>query len=219
MPKTRSSSDFSDYAPVADRIALFWEKHPEGRILTDLISREKGEITFCARIYRNVGDDQPCATGWAAELIGDGDINEVACLENTETSAVGRALANLGFLASRLRPSAEEMAKVTRVRARASGASPDRYPLYSPSPKIVRERQPVDDDLQTRANMASDALRLIAEVERAGISPDEVKVARDALRNVGVTRDTIEKIERTLRAWLDRNRNTSSAGDDSAAPA
>ena len=68
-------------------------------------------MIFRAAVFRAAEDREPAATGWAAERVGDGEVNAVACLENTETSAIGRALANLGFLASRLRPSAEEVAK------------------------------------------------------------------------------------------------------------
>jgi len=214
MPKTLQNADFSDYAPVADRIALFWEKHPLGRIVTELVSRENGEITFRARVYRSLEDRAAAATGWASELLGDGDINEVACLENTETSAVGRALANLGFTASRLRPSAEEMAKVARARSRLGNSGGDRYPRSSNPPRIVREARSIDEDLQTRANMAADALRLVAEVERAGIAPEEMKAARDTLTSVHTTRETIEKIERTLRKWLDEHRGSASSGED-----
>ena len=37
------------------------------------------------------------ATGWAEELRGSNPVNKMACIENTETSAYGRALANLGI--------------------------------------------------------------------------------------------------------------------------
>src|SRR5689334_24400132 len=119
MSKTEfGRDDLSDYALVADRITLFYERYPDGRIVTELHSRADREITFRALVYRSAADAQPAATGWASEREGDGEINRVACLENTETSAVGRALANLGFTASRFRPSAEEMAKAARARAR-----------------------------------------------------------------------------------------------------
>ena len=109
--------DLSAYALVADRITLFDEKYPAGRIVTELVSRTEREVTFRALVFRAPEDTQPAATGWASEREGDGRINEVACLENTETSAVGRALANLGFAASNRRPSREEMEKAARQRA------------------------------------------------------------------------------------------------------
>lgn len=124
MPKTDAQFDPALYAPVADRIQLFYERYPTGRLVTELVSRHDGETVFRALAYRDDADPHPAATGWAAERVGDGEINAVACLENTETSAIGRALANLGFLASRLRPSAEEVAKASRSRPRL-GAEPD----------------------------------------------------------------------------------------------
>lgn len=118
MPKTDRTFNPDGYATVAERITLFYEKHPAGRIQTELVSRDDGEITFKALVYRDLADATPAATGWASERVGDGEINTVACLENTETSAIGRALANLGFTASTRRPSREEMEKAERARRR-----------------------------------------------------------------------------------------------------
>ena len=84
-------------------------------------STRSSEIVFRPPSTARPRTAEPAATGWAAERVGDGEVNAVACLENTETSAIGRALANLGFLASRLRSSAEEVAKVDRARARLGG--------------------------------------------------------------------------------------------------
>jgi hypothetical protein len=119
MAKTRlGDPGLADYAPVSDRITLFYQRYPAGRIVTQLHSRTEREVTFRALVFRGADDRRPAATGWASEREGDGEVNAVACLENTETSAIGRALANLGFLASRLRPSAEEVARVVRARPR-----------------------------------------------------------------------------------------------------
>ena len=200
MPKTHGATDLSSYALVAERIALFHQKHPKGQILTDLISRENGEITFRARIYRDVSDRRPAATGWASEVIGDGEINEIACLENTETSAVGRALANLGFTASRARPSAEEMLKVARARARLDTAR------QMAKPRMVKETP--SDQRPDAPTLISDALLLATELERAGISPDKIREAREALTASDVAVEKVERIERTLRRWLQEHRQS-----------
>ena len=101
MPKTTLPFDSGAYAPVAERIALFYERHSTGRIVTELVERGV-VVVFKALVYRAAEDISPAATGWASERVGDGEINAVACVENTETSAIGRALANLGFTASSL---------------------------------------------------------------------------------------------------------------------
>src|SRR5919199_853052 len=125
MPKAGPSFSAGEYVLVADRIALFYERFPHGRIITELVSRSEREVTFKALVYRSPEEREPAATGWASEREGDGDVNLVACLENTETSAIGRALANLGFTASRRRPSLEEMAKAERALQAHAGAITD----------------------------------------------------------------------------------------------
>src|SRR6476620_3363242 len=101
MPKSDSTIPLDDYAPVADRIELFYSRFPDGRITSKLLPRTDLEIVVKAFVYRHAEDTLPAATGLASERIGDGEVNMYACLENTETSAIGRALANLGFSASR----------------------------------------------------------------------------------------------------------------------
>jgi len=62
--------DLSDYALVADRITLFYQRFPAGRIVTELYSRTEREITFRALVYRGAADTEPAATGWASERVG-----------------------------------------------------------------------------------------------------------------------------------------------------
>jgi hypothetical protein len=208
MPKLITS--LADYAPVADRIALFYQKHSLGQILTDLVSRQDGEITFRARVYRTPDDRRPCATGWASEFVGDGEVNEVACLENTETSAVGRALANLGFTASRLRPSNEEMMKVARTRARAAGSVGDAYQSVSVAPRVVSEKHSAESNMQLRADMAADAMQLVAALERLGVPAEELLEARETLSSIKTPMSTIERVERSLRRSLEHLRSSQS---------
>jgi hypothetical protein len=199
MPKTNGQTDLGAYALVADRITLFKQAHPNGQILTDLKSRDEKQITFRARVYREPSDTRPSATGWASEIIGDGEINEVACLENTETSAVGRALANLGFTASRARPSAEEMLKATRARTRIDTARQTQRPM------MVRDGAP-SESATSRDIVFADAMFLVDELERAKVLPDKVREAKEALRAEEISIEKIERIERTLRRWLQDHR-------------
>jgi hypothetical protein len=63
------------------------------------------------------------ATGWAEEIRGQGNVNKTSHLENCETGAVGRALANAGLSGSDFtkRPSREEMGKVQRMTESGGG--------------------------------------------------------------------------------------------------
>lgn len=134
-----------------------------GRIVTELVERSERGIVFRAVIFRSADERRPAATGWASEREGDGEINTVACLENTETSAIGRALANLGFTASRQRASAEEMAKVDRERLRrASAPLRDFLALVHTA---ERAGWPADSAAALRARASGDGLRVPERTE------------------------------------------------------
>ena len=66
------------------------------------------EVVFRAELYLP-GGDLPVATGYAHEVRGSSPVNRTSHVENCETSAVGRALANYGMSAKGTRPSREEM--------------------------------------------------------------------------------------------------------------
>ena len=113
-----------DYETVEERLKRFWadKNHADARIVTvnhtTPADRERGVWVVEARIYLdtlNHADDLPKATGWAFEIDGAGMANKTSALENCETSAIGRALANLG-LSGNKRASREEMEKVQRAQ-------------------------------------------------------------------------------------------------------
>lgn len=201
MPKYEMVLDAGEYAPVADRIRLFYTRYPTGRILTRLISRTRYEITVQAFVYRSVDEQRPSASGLASERIGDGDVNTVACLENTETSAVGRALANLGLTASSQRPSREEIDKANRERARRVAENAP-APRVGPPPSLT-SRAPTAGGaaMQRRADRMMDALDLVGQAERAGLSPKRARRLRIALTETAASTATIERVERVVRSW------------------
>lgn len=103
-----------DYEPVADRITKFWDKFPNGRILTEIKLINETEVVIQASIYTDRDDARPAAVDWAHETRGSSNINRASFLENCSTSAIGRGLATLGFSTSK-RASREEMRKVQIV--------------------------------------------------------------------------------------------------------
>jgi hypothetical protein len=106
--------NLADYEPVDSRIHKFWAEHPDGTILTEDVStdfdRTAGRWVFKASI---ITGGLVRATGYAAEIDGQGNVNRTSVVENAETSAIGRALANFGYSGNK-RASREEMEKVQR---------------------------------------------------------------------------------------------------------
>ena len=202
MPKVSESVPLPEYAPVAERIVQFHERFPEGRITTRLVRRTKDEVIFRAAVYRHRDERLPAATGWAAEREGDGEINTVACLENTETSAIGRALANLGFTASRERPSAEEMAKASRSRVRAAAEQSVQAGVYRfarSSGVLPRHDLP---NGSTPDPLVADLCALITRAERTGLRAPRAARWREVVASGTLSRETLLRCERRLRLWI-----------------
>jgi len=107
--------NLDDYEPVAARHARWLADHPNGRTITHMISAPGADICVIrAELWL---EDICIATGFAEEVRGAGNVNRTSHVENCETSAVGRALANAGYAGSDVnkRPSREEMSKVQRM--------------------------------------------------------------------------------------------------------
>lgn len=101
-----------NYEEVKDRIPKFWAEHPAGGILTELVAFDDlGYIVKATLIDEN---GKAVATGLAQENVTSSGVNKTSALENCETSAIGRALANANYSTGKNRPSREEMEKVER---------------------------------------------------------------------------------------------------------
>ena len=105
--------DLSNYETVEDRIDAFYKDNQDGRILTEIHTLTADKVIFKALVY--VGDIL-VATGFAYEKEGSSPVNKTSHIENAETSAIGRALANYNYAKKGARPSREEMEKVVRMQ-------------------------------------------------------------------------------------------------------
>jgi hypothetical protein len=108
--------NLADYETVEVRLEKFIKDYPDFRIATELEVVEKGRYIVKAYLYKDSKDAISWTTGYAEETISERGVNSTSALENCETSAIGRALANAGYAAKGKRPSREEMSKVVTPR-------------------------------------------------------------------------------------------------------
>lgn len=104
--------NLEDYETVEERLIKFWKEHPDGQIHTKVLEHTTGRFIVEASIYRTEADARPWTTGLAEETVQGRGVNATSALENCETSAIGRALANAGYATKGKRASREEMTKV-----------------------------------------------------------------------------------------------------------
>ena len=120
--------NLEDYETVEERIKRFYAEYPDGRLSTEwessyTVTGEQGQRNIWvvkAYAYLTAGDQANKlhkATGYAFEIDGTGGANQTSALENAETSAIGRALANMA-LSGNKRASREEIQKVVRSDSR-----------------------------------------------------------------------------------------------------
>jgi hypothetical protein len=159
--------NLEDYETVEERLVKFWKDHPDGRISTTIIEHTLQRFIVQAAIYRTEVDAQAWTTGFAEETVSTRGVNSTSALENCETSAIGRALANAGYVTKGKRPSREEMAKV-------KAAEPKGF-TEKLNDKII---MPVEDDAWT--------VKAVAPVASAA---DAVALVQDVLGGTTIDKD------------------------------
>lgn len=110
-----------DYKTVAKRVDEFRQEHKqELAIITSIISRDDKTVVMKAEIINR--DGWVIATGYAEESRTASQINRTSALENCETSAIGRALANFGLGGGEY-ASADEVANAINQQGASKGKS------------------------------------------------------------------------------------------------
>ena len=113
--------NLADYQTVAERLDEALKEHGDMRVITSLEHTERLDgrpVQYVMKAEIWLGTTL-VSTGWAEEIVGNSPVNKTSALENCETSAIGRALANFGFQGknpSATRPTRSEMEKVERSR-------------------------------------------------------------------------------------------------------
>lgn len=108
--------NLDNYETVEQRLAKFWEEFPNGQVFTSIHHYDENRVVFKAEVYRDIADPRPVATGFAEEVRDASPVNRTSHVENAETSAIGRCLANWKYASkTQPRPSRQEMEKVQRM--------------------------------------------------------------------------------------------------------
>jgi hypothetical protein len=131
--------DLKDYQPIRERIVLFYQAYPDGRIISEIVKADRFEAIFKTTVYkdhRDLKENLPLANAFAQEFQDPDDfINDSCFLENCESSSIGRALRNAAI--GDMGVSKEEMVK-TQVHHPFKEAT--HKPAFKPAPK--RELNP-----------------------------------------------------------------------------
>ena len=154
--------NLEEYTTVAERIKMFRQMFPMGRIITHLINDNPIYIVFKAELYRDDEDARPFSTGWAKEVIAERGVNRDFALENCETSSIGIACKNADIGTEKHSISREEAAK---VKAKNEKVAPKPF-AEKLADKITVEKE--DDPWITKevhpAPSAAEAIDLVKEV-------------------------------------------------------
>jgi hypothetical protein len=126
--------NLADYEPVEVRLEKFIKDYPAFRISTELEVVEASRYIVKAYLFKDASDAVAWATGYAEETVSTRGVNQTSALENCETSAIGRALANAGYAPKGKRPSREEMTKVVAskpVKPAVQDVKPDNQDYWT----------------------------------------------------------------------------------------
>jgi hypothetical protein len=155
--------NLDDYETVEVRLEKFIKDFPDFRVETELVSFQNDRYIVKAWIYRTFADSTPFSSGLAEETISSRGVNATSALENCETSAIGRALANAGYASKGKRPSREEMVKATRAKL----AEPAKE--YIP---VVNEEDPWTIKTVEAPKTSAEAVNLVKDIIGATTDKD-----------------------------------------------
>lgn len=103
-----------NYVMVKDRLSIFRRTLPDWSIVTQMEHCDEDMCIIKATIANDNG--VIVATGYAQEFRMGSNINKTSYVENGETSAIGRALANLGIGIDDSYASGEEVIQAEQIR-------------------------------------------------------------------------------------------------------
>jgi hypothetical protein len=189
------SFDLADYKDVAERIAEFKAKFPEGSLQSELRFENDGWLCR-AYAYRTPEDERP-GIGHAFEPVpGKTPYTKDSEAMNAETSAWGRAIVALGFETKKI-ASRQEIQSRSSEGEGSRGRRPSRSQDATPEPSGNAGSAFPSDDLATPEEIA--AVRQAGVTKRLGMDlfDREVAAGNATVEWLQVQRKAIEATPRS----------------------
>jgi hypothetical protein len=202
MARSSKADGLRDYNEVADRVAQFNEDYEAGRIVTSIVAHQvnvdevvdrkrndrsyrqplaSGYVVVRAEVYRGAEDTLPAGTGHSWMLVpGTTQYTRDSELENAETSAIGRALATLGYYAK------GQFASTQEIRAKKGNEDGDGNAAASSGNSSTRRSsrsasggsQPAPDVVGRSGSLTAKQEKFLeARLKEAGMTGDRRKAA------------------------------------------
>jgi hypothetical protein len=187
--------NLDNYETVETRLAKFWAQFPNGQVFTAIHHYDDNKVVFRAEIYKDISDPRPVATGFAEEVRDLSPVNKTSHVENAETSAIGRALANYVFQSKTApRPSREEMTKVARTQ--------ETKPVAQPSADFVTRFR----EACVKKNLDPQEVAKSAGVDLTNVTDADAPKLRDAFKSLSATTpaEKVEVAQSQVSSFLDQ---------------
>ena len=149
------------YVEVNERLRYFRENYKDWSLESSVIEKTENSIIIKATIKDNEGRVR--ATGLAEEIKGSTFINKTSYVENCETSAWGRALANLGIGIDVSVASFDEVANaITQQKPKPKKKKPISDERFEEAILAISEGRYTHEKLRTDFDLTKEQLREIS---------------------------------------------------------
>jgi hypothetical protein len=190
-----------DYEMVSSRVARFIEDSKKDEsfqygIQTKLVKYEGDEVIVRASIQIFQPDSEPfeIGSGYAHEEITSSGINSTAALEVCETSAIGRALASIGYAGTEY-ASADELVNAL-----------NRQPSQAPNPATQIRQEHFSGAIKATAIDEQTLTKLNFLPNDLGLPKDQAKAIWGQLWQQGIRRG---KFDPNTKKWANTEISTS----------
>jgi hypothetical protein len=197
--------NMDDYVPVNERIAAFYEQHPEGSLQSEIVELTADRVTVKAYAYRSDEDPRPGIGHSSLAIPGSTSFTKGSEIENAETSAWGRAIAALGFEVKRGVATAEEV----RNKQPSDGERADPARRGSRRPATTRPAAPRTPE---ETELLGQLLETGATIAQMELMADAIGVKKGEHANADQLREMLRRMTQPGSGVPDRDVPPAPAG-------